>query len=63
MTRDSLLVIFGIVLIVEGIPWFLSPQGARRVLFQLFSMGDRSLRGMGLAFMLIGLLFVYLARG
>ena len=60
---ESLLVIIGIVLIVEGIPWFMSPRGTKRMLSELFVMNDRSLRVVGLVFMLAGLTFVYLGKG
>ena len=53
----------GFVLIVEGLPWFLSPQGAKRVLAQLFVLNDRVLRILGLCLMLFGLGLVYLVRG
>jgi uncharacterized protein YjeT (DUF2065 family) len=62
MFPESLIVVFGIVLIIEGIPWFLSPRGTRRTLSELSRMNDRSLRILGLVFMLSGLLLVYLAR-
>ncbi len=62
MSIDSFVVIIGVVMIVEGIPWFLSPPGARRVLAQLFRQDDRLLRLMGLGFMLGGLLLVFLAK-
>jgi len=62
MSFDSLVVILGVVLIVEGIPWFLSPQGTKRMLSDLFRMNDQSLRALGLVFMLAGLLIVYLAK-
>ena len=60
---DLLIVILGFVLIVEGIPWFLSPQRAKRVLAQLFVLDERTLRILGLLFMLAGLGLVYLVRG
>ena len=62
MFPESLLVVLGVVLIVEGVPWFLSPRGTKRMLGELLRMNDRSLRGIGLFFMLIGLLLVYLVR-
>ena len=60
---DFLVVILGIVLIVEGIPWFLSPQRAKRVLAQLFALDERTLRFLGLFFMLAGLGLVYIVKG
>jgi hypothetical protein len=60
---DFLLVVIGVVMIVEGIPWFLAPGGYKRLLLQLLPMGDNILRVIGLTFMLCGLLLVYLVRG
>jgi len=60
---DFLLVVIGVVMIVEGIPWFLAPGGYKRILLQLLPMGDGMLRVIGLTFMLGGLLLVYLVRG
>ena len=62
MSLDSLAVILGVVLIVEGIPWFLSPRWTKRMLSDLFRMNDQSLRALGLVFMLAGLLIVYVAK-
>ena len=62
MLPESLLVVLGVVLVVEGIPWFLSPRGTKRTLSELFKMDDRSLRFVGFVFMLFGLFLVYLAK-
>lgn len=62
MLPETFLVILGVVLIIEGVPWFLSPQATKRTLTELFRMTDRSLRGIGLFFMLVGLLVIYVAR-
>ncbi len=58
----ELVIVLGVVLIVEGIPWFLSPRRTKRVLSELFRMNDGSLRVLGLTFMIAGLLIVYLAK-
>ena len=63
MNVDFLLVVLGVVMIVEGIPWFLAPGGYKRMLSQLLPLGDGVLRLIGLTFMLSGLLLVYLVRG
>ena len=60
---DFLLVVLGVVMVVEGIPWFLSPGGYKRMLLQLLPVPDRILRLFGLGCMLGGLLLVYLVRG
>lgn len=55
--------IIGVVLVLEGIPWFLSPSGMRNTLRQMMALPDRFLRPLGLAMMLLGLLLVHLAVG
>lgn len=62
MFAESLVVVLGVVLILEGIPWFLSPRGTKRMLAELSKMNDLSLRGIGVVFMLTGLLLVYLVK-
>lgn len=63
MQWDFLLIVLGVVMVVEGIPWFLSPTGYKRLLLQLLPVNDLVLRLLGLGCMLGGLLLVYLARG
>ncbi len=53
--------VIGVVLVIEGIPWFLSPQGLKRMLVQMLPVPERTLRMMGLLLMLGGLLIVYYA--
>lgn len=60
---DFLLCVVGVVLVFEGVPWFLSPQGLKKVLRQLVALPDGSLRMMGFCLMMAGLLLVYLAVG
>lgn len=60
---DFLVTVAGVVLIVEGMPWFLSPPRMKRTLLSFVALPDRVLRGMGLSLMLGGLLLVYLVRG
>lgn len=59
---DFFIIVLGVVMIVEGIPWFLSPGGYKRLLLQLLPLGDTVLRILGLMFMLGGLLLVYVGR-
>lgn len=53
--------IIGVVLIVEGIPWFLSPGKTKNLLAQIHSLPNTTLRFMGLSVMLVGLLIVRLS--
>ena len=59
---NFIVTVIGVVLVVEGIPWFLSPAGVRRTLAQLTALSDQVLRVLGLLCMLAGLLAVFLAR-
>jgi len=58
-----LLSVVGVVLIFEGIPWFLSPKTVIKTLRQLAVFPESSLRILGALLMFGGLLLVYLAVG
>ncbi|TRO83717.1 DUF2065 domain-containing protein [Desulfuromonas acetexigens] len=60
---EFLLSLLGVWMIIEGIPWFLSPGGMKNALRQMLSLPDKSLRLMGAVLMFAGLLTVYLVRG
>ncbi|MGB0468599.1 MAG: DUF2065 domain-containing protein [Pontibacterium sp.] len=51
---------FCLMLVLEGIMPFLYPQRWRRLVEQLASVDDRSLRMLGLFSMLAGILILYL---
>ena len=50
----------GLAMVLEGLPYFISPRAVRTYLAQLTSLGDGSLRVMGLSLMAMGLLVAYL---
>jgi len=54
--------VIGMVMIIEGLPWFGFPGRARKILLTLASQPEKHLRGMGLLMMLGGLVLVYLAN-
>ena len=58
---DLLLPALGIALFLEGLPWFVSPAGARRTLQALAALGDLPLRTVGLALMGAGLALTWWA--
>jgi len=58
---EKLIVGFGLVLVFEGVPWFLSPGRMRRFVLQLSTLPEGSLRLTGFFSMMAGLLVVYLA--
>lgn len=58
----ALLTALALMLVLEGILPFLSPDTLRRVIQQMAAMDDRSLRLSGLFSMLAGILLLYLVR-
>ena len=59
---DFFLCVIGMVLILEGTPYFAFPDKMRLWVQKLFEMPDRSLRSVGLSMMGAGLFLVYLGR-
>jgi uncharacterized protein YjeT (DUF2065 family) len=51
----------GIVLMVEGLPYFLCPDRMKQMVRIVLEMEDGSIRRMGFGLMLAGLAVVYLA--
>lgn len=60
---NDFLTAVGLVLILEGIPYFAAPERVRRMVAQLAELPDAFLRRMGFFLMCLGLLVVYLVRG
>ncbi|PLX85115.1 MAG: DUF2065 domain-containing protein [Desulfuromonas sp.] len=60
---EFFLTVIGVVMIVEGVPWFLSPRGVKRLLLQAATTPEYVLRFLGLSLMLAGLFLVYLTIG
>ena len=52
----------GLALVIEGIPYFLSPGGIKRVLATMQELPEPLLRLFGLSLMLVGLGILYLVR-
>jgi uncharacterized protein YjeT (DUF2065 family) len=59
---DDLLAATALLLVIEGILPFISPQRFREALIQAAGFSDRAMRIMGLASMLLGLVFLYVIR-
>ncbi|PLY01672.1 MAG: DUF2065 domain-containing protein [Desulfuromonas sp.] len=53
-----LLSVIGVVLIFEGMPWFLSPEKTKKMLARIHQLPDSTLRFFGFSAMVIGLLLV-----
>ena len=54
--------VLGLVLIIEGSPYFLFPERLKTFLAKIPNIPDGYLRGFGLITMLAGLLLLYFSR-
>lgn len=59
---QDLLSAVALVLVLEGLPYFVSPPAMRRALAHLFTLPDHVLRGTGLTLMVMGAGLLYLVR-
>lgn len=59
---DYFLCVIGMVMIVEGLPYFACPDKMKQWLYTLLEMPETALRRVGLMLMLTGLCLVYLGR-
>lgn len=59
---DYFLCVFGMVMIVEGLPYFAAPSKIKIWVQKLVELPDSSLRLIGFLLMLAGLGLVYLGR-
>ena len=55
--------VMGMVMIVEGLPYFAFPDKMRQMVTVVLGMPDEALRRFGFFMMLAGLAVVYLAMG
>ena len=59
---EFFLCVLGMVMIVEGLPYFAFPERMKFWLQKIVEMPDETLRKFGLIIMLIGLFIVYLGK-
>lgn len=59
---EYFLCVMGMVMIVEGLPYFAVPARMKEWIGKIAELPDSALRGTGLLLMIIGLGLVYLAR-
>jgi len=59
---SDLLSALALVLVIEGIMPFISPKNWRNTMLQAAQLPDRSLRMIGMASMLLGVILLYLMR-
>jgi len=58
----DLLTALALVMVVEGIIPFISPQGYKNTMQQLMAMPNNTLRSVGLGLMIIGVVSLFLVR-
>ena len=56
------LCVLGMVMIVEGLPYFMSPEKMKAWIMNLTTIPNRLLQRMGFALMIVGLILVFLGR-
>ncbi len=54
--------VLGLVLIIEGLPYFAFPEQVKELAKRLPDMPDSVLRGLGILLMLSGLLIAYIGK-
>ena len=59
---EFFLSVLGMVMVVEGLPYFAFPERMKFWLQKIVEMPDETLRKFGLIIMLIGLFIVYLGK-
>lgn len=57
-----ILSVIGVVLILEGIPYFISPDKIKKWSLMIQDVDDKVLRITGLISMVLGLIFLFLIR-
>ncbi len=62
MNWTDLLTALALVMVVEGIMPFISPQGYKNTMQQLLMMPNNTLRYVGLGLMLVGVVALFLVR-
>ena len=54
--------VIGMVMVVEGLPYFAFPEKMKRVINKVIEMPDKALQKFGFVLMLIGICLVYLGK-
>tara|TARA_R110002096_G_scaffold280944_1_gene475104 strand:- start:296 stop:487 length:192 start_codon:yes stop_codon:yes gene_type:complete len=62
MNWEDLLAALALVLIFEGLIPFFSPRGYRNMVQQMATMPEQTLRYVGLALMILGVVFLLLVK-
>ncbi len=60
---DFFLCVIGMVMIVEGLPYFAFPDRMKEMMNRVLEMPDQTLRKFGFILMIAGLFLAYIGRG
>ena len=60
---EFFLCVFGMVMIVEGLPYFAFPEKMKIWVQKILEMSDSALRKFGFVLMITGLMMIYLGKG
>lgn len=56
------LCVIGMVMIIEGLPWFAFPEKMKQVVAAMFEQSESFLRKFGLIMMIIGLSLIWIGK-
>ena len=59
---DYFLCVLGMVFIIEGLPYFIFPEKLKIYLLTITTQPDSTLRGIGIAAIVLGLVLLYFGR-
>ena len=59
---EPIMIAIGLVLIIEGLPYFILPEQVKEIGRKLQEIKSSSLRLFGIGLMFLGLILVYIAR-
>lgn len=59
---EFFLCVLGVVMIIEGLPYFAFPERMKEVMRAVIEMPEGTLRKIGLGLMLFGLVIAYIGR-
>lgn len=60
---SELAVALGLIFVIEGVVYSLFPNAIKRMLAQILTLSDQSLRAAGLFSAILGVVWVWLLRG
>ena len=63
MDWQDLMAALALVLVIEGLIPFFSPNGYKSMVVQMAAMPEKTLRAVGFVLMLIGLAVLFMVRG